>query len=350
MASLTSDYRNEDVVEIDQWSTASAKSESHNRTAILILDYKQFIAARCIQALWRGYQTRKKGANLLRAAITIQRWWRGFRVRNNFIDRIEEQLTQAVSDHYNQSATKIQAVYRGWNVRQTVHDVYNLQRMQRCAAEELLSCCAYRLHHLLRTYSIPGVYSLHNSHCLSKVEKLLSSISFRFHNIRVLLNSARMLSLVKAQRDKFKNSIHHTEVPFSGPNYNSLCNPPCEDTMYSKDMDRRMYQIIAEYEKTQLDPRLHQAQKSMANRKFRKHVGNILAQRNKMQRDFCGDVIHSMRKWKIWDDRNLTISRDILVNPGNINSFLADVSDIMQEHDVRTCHCKISIFDTLQCF
>lgn len=72
-------------------------------------------------------------------------------------------LQERLVNMYNKSATKIQALWRGWWIRRTVHDVYALQNMQACAAADLLQCIAFKLHHLLRTYSIPGVYSLRNS-------------------------------------------------------------------------------------------------------------------------------------------------------------------------------------------
>ncbi|XP_064553668.1 uncharacterized protein LOC135439014 isoform X2 [Drosophila montana] len=284
------------------------------------------------------------------AAITIQRWWRGFSVRRNFKSSIEARLQQILVDRYNEAATKIQSLFRGWHVRQTVHDMNSLRRMQHCAAEELLSCLAYKLHHLLRTYSIPGVYSLRNSHCLSKVEKLLTSMTYRFHNDHVAYHHARKASSSRFYREQFIQNKYHTKVPYSGPNFNSLCKPACEEAVFTtKDMDRRMYQIIAEYEKGQVDPNLNKLQRSVADRKFRKRVEKILAARDKVQSDFCGDVIESMRKWNIWDGQLLTINNDVFRNPENLESFLANAAKLIEQYQV-TCHCQITKFDELHCF
>lgn len=130
---------------------------------MVLLDYKQFKAARSIQRTWRRFNYWEKFRNQTQAAITIQRWWRGFSVRNNYNRFLENMLQVRAVRHYHDSATKIQALWRGWRSRQTVHDNSKLRRLQVCAAEDLLNCVAFKLHHLLRTYAIPGVYSLKNS-------------------------------------------------------------------------------------------------------------------------------------------------------------------------------------------
>lgn len=130
---------------------------------MLVWDYKQFLAARTIQRKWRALWWARKHNRENQAAITIQRYWRGYAARKNFYKFVEDKLQQQVMDHFHRAATKIQALFRGHRVRQTVHDMSSLQTMQVCAAEDLLNCVAFKLHHLLRTYAIPGVYSLKNS-------------------------------------------------------------------------------------------------------------------------------------------------------------------------------------------
>lgn len=127
------------------------------------MDYVQFIAARTIQRNWRRFSRRNTKGNVEKAAITIQRWWRGYRVRSRYMLIVERKLQDTLVNYYNNAATKIQALFRGWWARHTVHDVNALKKMQTCAAQDLLNCVAFKLHHLLRTYSIPGVYSLRES-------------------------------------------------------------------------------------------------------------------------------------------------------------------------------------------
>ncbi|XP_034473234.1 uncharacterized protein LOC117780712 [Drosophila innubila] len=337
----------------DEW-TANTETDDKmafklSRTSLLILDYKQFRAAQRIQKYWKRYHERQMSYQL-DAAVSIQRWWRGFRQRRKYIQLVEEKLHQRLWEHFNRSATKIQAFYRGWFVRQTVHNAYSLRRMQLCAAEELLSCVAYKLHHLLRTYSIPGVYSLRNSKCLSKVEKMLTSTTFRFHNDRARYYQSQMANMTESRRAEFNANRAFTKVPYSGPNFNTLCKVPCDSSVFgSKYMDSRMYKIIEGYEKSQLDQKMQKMKHSLANRKFRLHVENILSQKVHTQRDFCGDVIESMRKWKIWDDQNVSISKSIFKSPELLSNFLDEAADFLKDFQNITCHCKIKVFDKLIC-
>ncbi|XP_062132942.1 spermatogenesis-associated protein 17 isoform X2 [Drosophila sulfurigaster albostrigata] len=162
MASSTSKCSTELLCEFNsEWSQSS--DITIPRTPTLILDYVQFLAARTIQRHWRGFSSRKSEVDTKKAAITIQRWWRGYQVRGKYMLIMERMLQDRLMDMYNNAATKIQALFRGWWSRQAVHDLSALKRIQRCAAQDLLNCVAYKLHHLLRTHSIPGVYSLRDS-------------------------------------------------------------------------------------------------------------------------------------------------------------------------------------------
>lgn len=40
---------------------------------------------------------------------------------------------------------------------------------------------------------------------------------------------------------------------------------------------------------------------------------------------FCGDVVRSMRKWKIVNSCNLTIKPDVFQNPQNVANFLGEI-------------------------
>ncbi|XP_064536117.1 uncharacterized protein LOC135426761 isoform X2 [Drosophila montana] len=317
-----------------------------SRTPLLIMDYVQFLASRKIQKYWRGYHIRRSVEKNHWAAIVIQRWWRGFYVRRNYMTFIEEKLQNVLIQHYNKAATKIQALFRGWWLRQTVHDMNGLHKMQTTAAEDLLNCVAFKLHYLLRTYSIPGVYSLRNSHCLSRVEKLMISMNYRFHNGRVHASIMNRKAVLEGQRTNFKNAKHYTNVPFSGPNYKGTCKPNCEEIMAStKDMDRRMYKIIEAYDESQREAKLKMSHFNVAERRRRWRIQKILEQKEKCKRDFCGDVIASMRRWSIWDGKK--IEKDIFRNPENLENFLNDAFDIMM--DLPNCHCKTPVHDVIVC-
>lgn len=77
--------------------------------------------------------------------------------------KLEKETQEVVEKYYFRQAQKIQALWRGWYTRQNIHDHSQLLKSQVLTAEELLQCVAFKLHHMMRTYQIPGVYSLRNS-------------------------------------------------------------------------------------------------------------------------------------------------------------------------------------------
>ncbi|KAH8298400.1 hypothetical protein KR044_001949, partial [Drosophila immigrans] len=290
----------------------------------------QFLAARTIQRHWRGFVSRKSAAR--KAAITIQRWWRGYHVRSNYMLIVEKMLQDKLVIMYNKAATKLQALFRGWRSRKEVHDMTALKRIQRCAAQDLLKCVAFKLHHLLRTQSIPGVYSLRNSNCFSRVEKLLAGMTFRFYNTRVHQYIKNREVNMKYNKTYFKKQSYYTEIPYGGVNDKGTCKPHCEDFMNkTADMDRRMFKIIDAYEEAQRDLISKNRQYSVAERKRRRRIKQILKQKENRMCGFCVDVVASMQRWKIWDSENLTISKDVFRNLGNLEKFLKESQDIIDD-------------------
>ncbi|KAH8308976.1 hypothetical protein KR059_004497, partial [Drosophila kikkawai] len=316
------------------------------RTSLLLLDYKHFRAARTIQRSWRRFYYRSKFANRTKAAITIQRWWRGFSVRNNHFRFVENMLQGRLERYYNQAATKIQALFRGWRIRQTVHDNDRLLRMQICAAEDLLNCVAFKLHHLLRTHAIPGVYSLRNSNCLSRVEKLLASLHFRFHNGRV----KSQIPDQKAEENIPPKCKCRCNVPQSKTQYWSQCKAHCYDNLrMCKEMDRHMYKIIEMYDAAQKKANAALQQQRWKHRKNKKLLANIKKSAEKNKRDFCGDVIASMRRWKVLVQNQLNVDKNVFRNPENLENFLTEISEFAKEYDNCSCYCHIPVFDEIYC-
>ncbi|KAH8290414.1 hypothetical protein KR054_002734, partial [Drosophila jambulina] len=313
------------------------------RTSLLLLDYKQFKAARTIQRSWRRFYNLAKFRNRTKAAITIQRWWRGFSVRNKNFSFVENLLQQRLEGHYQMAATKIQALFRGWKVRQTVHDNSRLRKMQVCAAEDLLNCVAFKLHHLLRTHAIPGVYSLKNSSCLSRIEKLLASLQFRFRNGLVKSQNAKNVAEEFDQCQSRKVSKSQTQ-------YWSQCKPNCyENLKMSKDMDRRMYRIIEMYDVAQKKANGALLQKQKKLKIDKKLLANMKRSAEKNKRDFCGDVIASMRRWNFLTEKKINVDKNVFRNPDNLESFLTEISELAKEYENCSCHCHIPVFDEIYC-
>ncbi|XP_023163294.2 uncharacterized protein LOC111594281 isoform X2 [Drosophila hydei] len=315
---------------------------------ILLMDYVQFLAAREIQRHWRGFKTRCSLKREWQAANIIQRWWRGYWERKTLFKFVENKIQNLLLSRYNRAATKIQALFRGWKIRQTMHDSKGLVRMQNCAAEDLLNCVAFKLHYMMRTYQIPGVYSLRNSHCLSRVEKLLASTQYRFHNIRVHSDMAYRKNMVERHRKEFKDARFYANAPYKGPNFNSACKPHCKESLYNtKDVDARMFKIISAYEKSQAEPKAKIVYHNLAERKRRHQINQILQRSEREKNNFCADVIASMRRWSIWNGNKITIDKDIFRNLDKLESFLDEAFEILYTYS--TCHCKMPVHDIVVC-
>ncbi|XP_004522418.1 uncharacterized protein LOC101457305 [Ceratitis capitata] len=347
----------------EMWSTTDLEQKSKmqlSRTSLLVLDYLQFKAARTIQKYLRRWYYRLIYQRKRTAAIRIQYEWRKFYKKRLEYRKLEEEAQLAIEKYYFRQAQKIQALWRGWYTRQYIHDHNKLLKSQVLTAEDLLHCVAFKLHHMLRTYQIPGVYSLRNSHCLSKVEKLLAAMSFKQHNKYVRELRLRLDTQKHDARKKFIQSTFNTIVPYPGPNIRGYCDPKCEAFDKSKDVDRRMYKILNMYEqaaRSEIRERRRYLLKPQdgGERKVKKKSGPFTGsakskqpqqqQRNpsiaiEKKPDFCEDIVNSMKRWSILKDNNVTVDPNIFRRPDLLENFLHEIESIynmMQEH----CHCKI---------
>lgn len=156
-------------------------------------------AAVKIQKVWRGYKVRQATNEKKKAIIVIQRWVRGWLVRLHMLELYEERILAKAWAFYNKMATKIQAWWRGLMVRKYGPDIKNniKERDQRQTANEEMAYfirkafeqfkskrpgeaitlkelaemeieardnvvyILFKLHHMLRTKQIEGIYSLH---------------------------------------------------------------------------------------------------------------------------------------------------------------------------------------------
>ncbi|XP_032671115.1 spermatogenesis-associated protein 17-like [Odontomachus brunneus] len=87
-----------------------------------------FIAARKIQAWFRGVVTRAHLRSLHQHATILQRHWRGYRTRILFRRYLIKYVQQMWQDYYNSMATRIQAVWRGYWTRKTQINFVQLRR------------------------------------------------------------------------------------------------------------------------------------------------------------------------------------------------------------------------------
>ncbi|XP_034666823.1 uncharacterized protein LOC117900532 [Drosophila subobscura] len=320
-----------------------------SRTSLLVLDYKQFIAARRIQTHWRGYLVRKWQHLRWVATINIQRWWRGYRARCHMSLNIEKRLQDCLVEHYNRSAIKIQALFRGWWIRNTVHDSNTLRRMQTSAAEDLLHCVAFQLHHLMQTHELPGVYSLRQSDCLSQVEKITASMVFRFCNGSMLSLMSRRAALGEERRRLFQKSEYTTAIPYRGPNFNAACPPQDDVPQLAKAIvDNRIFKVIIEFEKSLVNPTVHEIQQNQAERKRRLFLEQVRAKRLATTQNFCEYVIKNMRKWKVWNGQKVTLKNDLFRDAENLENFFNEAGHLLDE--LVTCRCRRDNAHKGQCY
>ncbi|XP_073838559.1 uncharacterized protein [Musca autumnalis] len=320
--------------EMDEEPTAKQLEAMLSRTSLLLLDYQQFKAARCIQRYVRGWLARTSYRRLKWATIIIQKEWRRFYACRLYYRKLEDLLQQRVEGHYFRSAQKIQALWRGWWVREHIHDHTKLVRLQLMAGEDLLHCVAFKLHHLLRTHQIPGVYSLRNSSALSKVEALLASMTFKTCTERVRKAHDFRQNQIKEGKKQFEKSAHGTRLPFAGPNIHNACVAKCMPLYNEKQADRKMNKILRMYEEaSRRDPRIKPTKpKSKFSQQYR---GLCKSEPT----TFCGDVVRSMRKWQIINDTNLQVDPNIFQQPEKVEHFLEEIKSWWNLlHG--SCHCR----------
>ncbi|KYM99344.1 Spermatogenesis-associated protein 17 [Cyphomyrmex costatus] len=173
-----------------------------------------FIAARKIQAWFRGIITRNHLRKLHEKATILQRHWRGYYTRMFIINQyLVERVHQMRQDHYNNMATKIQAVWRGYWSRKTKINFLQLQRwlknvyiknnetlenMKRFRQRELehaeslteqeamlwILFILFKLHHLLRTKCRPGVITRIDKTRFIYIEEMLKCLEYNQYIVK----------------------------------------------------------------------------------------------------------------------------------------------------------------------
>ncbi|XP_041981125.1 spermatogenesis-associated protein 17 [Aricia agestis] len=193
--------------------------------------HARFKAVVLLQRMTRGYLIRKHMAWLARNATVIQCAFRVHIARRAYRIALSEALRNKHAKYYAVAATRIQALWRGHYSRRTqfsyrsyrnwisnvvdkgeklvaeVKDFRvkskeeNLKTLER-EAEQKLAFIVFKLHHLLRTFAIAGVYSDHATNELSDFEKLLKSVKYTEYRRKL---KRKYDKFVMAQRSQFSN-------------------------------------------------------------------------------------------------------------------------------------------------
>ncbi|XP_040283545.1 spermatogenesis-associated protein 17 [Bufo bufo] len=149
---------------------------------------KEYNAAVVIQSWFRGCRVRAYLRYLNRMVTVIQKWWRGYQARKYFRSKVKTAYFIMKMNFYNEMAVRIQKRWRGYHARKYVHNYYALKKYLEGvamknyfvrkeleeytemrskekrkkdleSAERVKEQRARRMHHLLSTEQIPGVYN-----------------------------------------------------------------------------------------------------------------------------------------------------------------------------------------------
>ncbi|KAM3675797.1 spermatogenesis-associated protein 17 [Ammospiza maritima maritima] len=164
-----------------------------------IIKYK---AAVRIQRWFRACRVRAYLRYLSKMATLIQKWWRGYLRRKSFKEVVERAYFIKKEKFYNEMAVRIQKTWRGYYVRKYIHNFYALKKyldavsvnnelvryeLQEFAdmkeneekikdlekKEKEKKYQARKMHYLLSTKQIPGVYNSPFRKCPDEMELLL---------------------------------------------------------------------------------------------------------------------------------------------------------------------------------
>ncbi|XP_034473284.1 uncharacterized protein LOC117780750 [Drosophila innubila] len=322
-ADFEEDYNNDKIPRVDL-------NQNICRTQLLLLDYKQFKAARLIQRHFRGWSVRHMMHKQRRAAIIIQRKWRIYLIKKNILINYQNKTQSNILMTFNSNSIKIQALFRGWWSRKYVNNMIYLKSIQVKAVEDILHCISYELHTMKRNNQLPGYLSLRQGDCLRKVEDLISTLTYRLYNRYVGMKWLDTRAYMNKQRSDFANSIFYTSVPYYGNDPINVCAPPPPPKSI-KIYDRREYDVT---------------QALMAGKKIKpEHKGKHPKYRKRQIKDqgiscklFCKDLVYSMKRWNIGDQHKLIIPDDIL--DGNLQEFIMDLKGYLEKNNyVENCDC-----------
>ncbi|KAH8333649.1 hypothetical protein KR059_001745 [Drosophila kikkawai] len=247
-------------------SDCSSQQRSH--LEYVLLDYKQFLAARIIQSNVRGWLCRLDLRKRNLAATTISRWWRGFWVRNVKFTVIEAELQERIMEYFDDMAIKIQSIFRGWHARMNYQDFQGMQSLRMQYAEEMLSELATSLHKMRKDRLLPGIYCLRGSDFLKKIEGLSLTFGYRFHNGRMRAAIAQRRAMVARQRHDFQKSMFFTPAPFPAP-ASQLAHQP--DFCAYKRIGTQQQRLFLLYDKCNRDSHVKKIHLNLSARKCSVH-------------------------------------------------------------------------------
>lgn len=160
----------------------------------------------------------------------------------------------------------------------------------------------------------------------------MASLSFKTCNQHTIQAKDQRQAEIDSARKLHKKSAFGTKVPFAGPNINNICAPKCAPLYSAKEADLRMSKILQMYE---------QGNREMSQPKFLKKKSQKTASSIPPAKPstFCGDVVRSMKKWKIIKESNLNVDSNVFRNPQNVESFVKEIQSKLSVVE-GNCYCR----------
>ncbi|KAH8410044.1 hypothetical protein KR009_004727 [Drosophila setifemur] len=303
-----------------------------SRAQQMILDHKQFKAARTIQSLCRGWLVRLQIRNSERSAVIIQKWWRRFLAQRRLLPIAEERIQSILMAHYNRSATLIQTLFRGFWSRKHVFDLTRLKTMQRMLAEDLIHSVVKILRTTKSEGLLPGVYSArYSDKCLENSEKLLVTFGYRFYNAQACYKSLLTTSKISDQRKAFKRSVNYTTVPYFGFNDTGICDPKTS-VPFMKSRDGDLFHLIqtfmAGHRKMELG-KTGRRENMLAY--LTEEADKIkIKSLNQSKTRFVNYLIHSIEMWHDENGQSI-LPKQLFKKPVNMNILLNEVKATLED-------------------
>ncbi|XP_032575347.1 uncharacterized protein LOC116801231 [Drosophila sechellia] len=274
-------------------------SSDLTRVQSVILDHKQFKAARTIQRYFHGWLVRENYRKLLKSAIIIQKWWRRFEAQRNLLYVAESALQSAVLAHYEKSATLIQTLYRGWWSRKHIFDLTMLKSVQIMLAKDLIHSLLKYLHATKNSEMLPGIYTIRDSSiCLETLEELMATFGFRYYNDHACYKMKETLSMVAQSRKVFTSTSYFTDVPYPGFNDRGFCGPQQHSTMTVNAKDQEHYELIHIFltGSRKMGMTTAKIEQKIANLAEENRL-NMLIKRDNKKKSFIKRIYLDMKNW-----------------------------------------------------
>ncbi|XP_043991463.1 spermatogenesis-associated protein 17 [Gambusia affinis] len=195
------------------------KSEYYNRNREAEVNRKKETqAAIRIQCWFRACRVRTYIRHLNKKAIIIQKAWRGFAARAHVRQMVKAAYFTMKMNFYNDMAVRIQKTWRGFYYRTYIHYFYARKRylqqilmknellrkeldeiekaqtrekeyLEATKEQKMKAYQAYRLHHLISTKQVPGVFNSPYRQDPEEMELLLRQVRYQVPTSRVRRDS-----------------------------------------------------------------------------------------------------------------------------------------------------------------